>query len=187
MSRFAQLSLKIYCAHKRLILLIPYWITFHIPMVYDAFHVVCEHIGWNAHIAEAMNHSDKQVFLPGVGEELNEHLPAVVADHRKTSHVKLLTCLIFSFDKAPIHLECFTRQGCIPASTVPLRSCHLSFSRNQVPVRRNVILYCSEAARVSIALQCFQAHARIRHALSEQSIQNGSKACQNRFRRLAPL
>jgi len=132
MTRLTEFRLKTNRVHECLIILVPDRITLKIAVPYDALHVVCEHIGRNAHIPEAVKHPDEQALLSGIGEEFHEHRTAVMTYHRETGHGGLLPIMILSLNKAPIHLESFARLRSKSAATVPLRRHYLPFGWNQI-------------------------------------------------------
>lgn len=76
-----------------------------------------------------MDHPNKQVFLPGVGEELNIPLAAVVTDHGKAGNAVGLTVVIQNIREAPVHLVGFTGLCDVPAATISLRRNQLAFGR----------------------------------------------------------
>ena len=55
-----------------------------------------------------MDHSYKQVFLFGIGEEFDVALPTVVADHGKTGTFYDYAIIRCNIDETPVHLVCFT-------------------------------------------------------------------------------
>lgn len=59
-------------------------IAYGIAAECDALHVVGQHPFRDSHQREGMQHSDEEVLLPGIGEELHVTVAAVVADHHET-------------------------------------------------------------------------------------------------------
>jgi len=53
-------------------------------LIHDAFHVVRQDLFRDSHVLKGVDHADEQVFLLGIGKELDEHTAAVVAAESKT-------------------------------------------------------------------------------------------------------
>ena len=81
MTWLAQLRLEAGGVHESLIIVLPDRMSFLITAYHDTLHVVCQHILWYPHEIEGMDHSDEQVLLFRVREELHIPFAAVVADH----------------------------------------------------------------------------------------------------------
>ena len=128
-----------------------------------------------------MNHPDEKVFLLGVGEELHIALSAVMAHHGEARHCKFLAGagIFLHLGKAPIHLECFTGTGSVPASTVALRSHHLPLCGDKIPMRGNVVLDGGDSSRISLGLNALKAHGRVRDAVAQHGVERVRESRQN--------
>lgn len=100
-----------------------------------------------------MNHANEQVFLLGVGKELNIPLAAVVANHCKTRCLVLLAVIRVHGHEAPVHLVCLAGGSEIPASTVPLRGNSVARSRHKMLVRGDITLNGGLAAGIAVFFQ----------------------------------
>ena len=84
MTRFAQFRPKPDQFHESLVVVLPDRMPFRIAADDNTLHVIRKDTGRNAHEIKRMDHSDKQVFLPGIREELNVAQPTVMTYHGKT-------------------------------------------------------------------------------------------------------
>ena len=121
-----------------------------------------------------MDHPNKQVFLPGIGEELNIPLAAVVADHGKAGNAVGLTVVIQNIRESPVHLVGFTGLCDVPAATISLRRNHLASGRNQVFVRSNILFYNGRPSFKTSLFQTLQYDRGILTALTQQAVQQAS-------------
>ena len=103
-SWLTQFCLKANGFHENFIVFLPYRITFKIPMKNNTFHVVCQNVSGDTHVAKGMDHPDKQVLLFCIREKFDVLLPAVMTDHRKTGHCVFRPIIVQDFGEAPIHL-----------------------------------------------------------------------------------
>lgn len=69
----------------------------------------------------SMDHFNKQVFPPGVGQEFNTPLAAIVTDHSKTGDTVGLSVVVQYICKYPVHLVDFTMLCGVLAATISLR------------------------------------------------------------------
>ena len=120
MSGLTQLGAESNGFHECLIVLLPHRLAFIISLQYNTFHIVCEDILRDPHIAKCPDHSNKQVLLLGIGEKLHIALAAVMADHCKAGGIVLGTIVIQNFCKAPVHLVCFPGFCGIPPAAIAL-------------------------------------------------------------------
>ena len=67
-----------------------------------------------------MDHSYKQVFLFGVGKELDVPFSAVMTDHSKACAAICLPGSVLYIYETPVHLICLSRTGIITPSAVSL-------------------------------------------------------------------
>ena len=121
-----------------------------------------------------MDHPNKQVFLPGIGEELNIPLAAVVADHGKAGNAVGLTVVIQNIRESPVHLVGFTGLCDVPAATISLRRNQLASGRNQVFVRGNILFYNGRPSFKTSLFQTLQYDRGILNALAQQAVQQAS-------------
>ena len=70
MLRFADFRLESDGLHEDLVIPVPDRCSLQIPVVDDRFHVVGQHVPRNPHVGKGMDHSDEQVLLLRIGEEL---------------------------------------------------------------------------------------------------------------------
>ena len=127
MTRLAEFCLESYRFHERLVVYLPDGMPLKVPVKHDTFHVVCQNILWNSHIAESVKHPNEQILLLGIGEELYVLLTAVVADHGKAGHAVLAAVVVNNFGEPPIRLVDFSRFCCKTAPTAALRCHQLAF------------------------------------------------------------
>ena len=127
-------------SHKGFIILLPDRIPFEIPVEDHAFHIVSQNVFGNAHIGKTMDHSDEQIFLSGIGEELHIPLTAVMADHGEAGHLVLTAVIVHHIGEPPVHLECFARFRGKTAAPVSLGFRQLPLGRHKKFVGRNIIL-----------------------------------------------
>ena len=104
-----------------------------------------------------MNHSNEEVLLFGIGEELNIPLTAMVTDHCKTSGGVLCSVVVQDLGKAPIHLICFSWLCGEPTAAVALRCYQLSLGRHKVLMRRNIVFDRCQPTGIANGLQSLQA------------------------------
>ena len=116
-----ELSLETHSPHELLIVLLPKGIPVLVPPDNHAFHVVRKDILRDAHVPEPVEHTNEQVFLLGVGEELHIPLTAVVADHSKAGNRVFFSGERLDLGKAPVHLERVSGAGGVPPPTVSLQ------------------------------------------------------------------
>ena len=119
----------------------------------DTLHIVGEDIPWYAEHVECMDHTDEQILLPRVREELYVHLPTVMTDHRKTGNLVFIACRIGDPCESPVHLVGFSRTCRIPASAVSLWIDLLTSGWNQILMSSYVILYGRQAACITKSLK----------------------------------
>lgn len=62
---------------------LPYGMSFGIPVNYNTLHVVCKYLFRNTEKGKAMQHTDEEIFLLGIGEKLDVCRSAMMADHNK--------------------------------------------------------------------------------------------------------
>ena len=121
-----------------------------------------------------MDHPNKQVFLPGVGEELNIPLAAMVTDHGKTGNAVGLSILIQNIRESPVHLVGFTGLCDVLTATIPLRRNQLVFGRNKVFVGGDILFYNGRPSFKASLLQTLQYDRGILDALAQQAVQQAS-------------
>ena len=107
---------------------------------------------------ESVDHPNKQVFRPGVGEELNISLAAMVADHGKAGNAVGLTVVIQNIREFPVHLVGFTGLCDVSATTISLRRNQLTFGRNKVFVGGDIPFHCTLTASKPYCLKPLQAN-----------------------------
>ena len=61
MTRLAEFCLESYRFHERLVVFLPDGMPLKVPVTHNTFHVVCQNILWNSHIAESVKHSNEQI------------------------------------------------------------------------------------------------------------------------------
>ena len=146
MAGLAELRLKTYRFHKRLIVFLPDRMSLKIPVKHDTFHVVGQDMLWNPHIFECVKHSNEQVFLLGIGEELHILLTAVVAHHGKAGNIVFAAVVVHHFGESPVHLVGFSRLRGEPAATAALWRHQLTLGGNEMFMGCNVSLNRAETA-----------------------------------------
>jgi hypothetical protein len=99
-----------------------------------------------------MEHSNKQVFLFGIGEEFDVTLTAMVADHGKAGTFYSWPIICDNIDKAPVHLVRFARLGAEAPPPVSLWRDLLPFWRQQMFMSKDIIFDYGYATRVSLTL-----------------------------------
>ena len=156
MIRFAELSVKPYCPHKRLIILLPHRMAIQITAEDNAFHVVRQHIPRDAHVLKCVDHSYKEVFLLGIGKGLNIALSAMVADHSEASYAVGLSIVVQHIGKAPVHLVSLTGICGITATSVALRCSLLPLGRKKILMGGDVVLYNGQLTIEARLLQTLQ-------------------------------
>ena len=150
--RFAELGVKPYCPHKRLIILLPHRLAIQITAEDNAFHVVRQHIPRDAHVLKCVDHSYKEVFLLGIGKELNIALSAMVADHSEASYAVALSIVVQHIGKAPVHLVSLTGICGITATPVALRCSLLPLGRKKILMGGDVVLYNGQLTRQRLSV-----------------------------------
>lgn len=140
MVRLAELGVKPYCPHKRLVILLPHGMTVQITAENNALHVVCQHIPGDAHVLKRVDHPYKEVFLLGIGKELNITLSTMVADHSEASYAVGLSIVVQYVGKAPVHLVSLTGICGITATSVALWYNLLPLGRKKMFMGGNVVL-----------------------------------------------
>ena len=135
-----------------------------------ALHVVGKHGRGHAQRRERVQHSDEEVLLARVREELDVGAPAMVADHGEAGHPRPLAAGALDRDEAPVHLVGLPgrRPEALPAAALrgrlpPLRG-------HKVPVRRDVGLHRGEAAGVALGDQPLEYHLRVGDALPQEIV-----------------
>ena len=118
-----------------------------------------------------MDHPNKQVFLPGIGEELNMPLSAMVANHSKAGNAVGPTIVIQNIRESPVRLVGFTGLCDVPASTISLRRNQLAFGWNQVFVRGDILFYNGCSSFEASLLQTLQYDRGILDTLAQQAVQ----------------
>ena len=98
-----------------------------------------------------MEHSNKQIFLFGIGEKFDITLPAMVADHGKAGTFYSWPVICDNIDKAPVHLVCFARLCAKTSAPVTLWSDLLPFWRQQILVSKDIIFYYGYATGIPLA------------------------------------
>ena len=171
MTGFAQLGLKAHIQHESFVIHLPDGLSVQIPAESHALHVVRQNIFGNAHVLKSVDHTDEQILLLGVGEELDIPYAAVVADHGEACAHKHIAQIVLHLHEAPVHLERFSGRRRISTATVSLRSYKLTLGRNKVAVSGNVVFYRGHAAAVPCLSQSLQANGRIRNTAAKHSIQ----------------
>ena len=125
-----------------------------------------------------MNHSDEQVLLPRVREELDITFSTTVADHCKAGDLRCVPVPIVCIHKSPVHLEAFAGFRGVSPSAVPLGSHHTPPGWDQTSVGADVILDDSLSALIPLFQQPVIDYVGVCHILSEQSIDGVRIACQ---------
>ena len=104
MSGFAEFCFETHCVHETLVILLPDRASVRCTSDHNTFHVVSKDVTGNAHHLESMQHAYKQVFLPGVGKELDVTHAAVMADHDEAGKSVSAASAGLYINKAPVHL-----------------------------------------------------------------------------------
>ena len=146
MTGLAELCLEAYRFHERLVVFLPDGMSLKVPVKHDTFHVVCQDILWNPHIAERMKHSNEQVLLLGIGEKLHLLLTAVVAHHSKAGNIVFAVVVVYHFGEAPVHLVSLSRLCSEPAATAALWRHQLPLGGDEMFMGCNVSLNRAETA-----------------------------------------
>lgn len=180
MAGLAEFRLETHSPHELLIVLLPKWIPLLFPPDDHAFHVVREDILGDAHVPEPVEHTNKQVFLLGVGEKLHILLTAVVADHSKAGNEVFFSGIRTDLGKAPVHLVCLARAGSVTPPTVSLRSNRITGRRNKVLVSSDIVFHNALTAVETICTEPAEAHSGVCHSSLQQSIQDTRVAAQKR-------
>ncbi len=168
----AELCLEADGLHERLIILLPYRMSFQIPADDHALHVVREDEARHTHVLKGVDYADEKVFLPRVGKELHIALPAMMTDHSKARHLKLGTVRTQHFCEAPIHLKRFSRPGRVTAASIALRRDLLALCRDEVLVCGDVALDRASASGKAYLLKAFQTNSGIADATAEHAVEN---------------
>ena len=187
MAGLTELSLETHSPHELLIVLLPKGMPVLVPPDNHAFHVVRKDILRDAHVPEPVEHTNEQIFLLGVGEELHIPLTAVVADHSKAGNRVFFSGERLDLGKAPVHLERVSGAGGVPPPTVSLRSNRIASRRNEMLVRQDVVFNRGLAASISVCTEPAEAHSGVCHAVLQQTIQDTCIAAQERGARFPAL
>ena len=140
MTRLAEFCLESYRFHERLVVFLPDGMPLKVPVTHNTFHVVCQNILWNSHIAESVKHPNEQILLLGIGEELYVLLTAVVAHHGKAGGIVFTAVVVYHFGKPPVHLVSFSRLSGEPTTTAALWRHQLALGGDEMFMGCNVIL-----------------------------------------------
>ena len=105
--RLAKPGVESYVSHKELIIVLPDGLSLGIPADHHTLHVVCQYLLRNTHKQERMNHSDEEVFLPGIWKELDIALSTAATDHGKACDLSRIAVPIINIHESPIHLVAF--------------------------------------------------------------------------------
>ncbi len=116
-----------------------------------------------------MDHPNKQVFLPGIGEELNIPLSAMVANHSKAGNPVGLPIVIQNISESPIHLVSFTGLCDVPEATVSLRRNQLALGWNKVFVGGDILFYNGCPAFKTGLSQTLQHYRGVLDSLAQQT------------------
>ena len=127
-----------------------------------------------------MDHAYEQVLLLGIREELNVHLPAVMADHREASDFVLFAIRIDHPCEAPVHLVCFSRTGPVTAAAVPLRGDCLPLCRNKILMAGNVSLECCKTSCIAKVFKLIKDHAGVFYSGHEHVVDDRCETRQYR-------
>ena len=120
-----------------------------------------------------MEHSDEQIFLLCIWKELNEPLPAMMANHGKAGSPDYFTILSNNINKSPVHLITLS-QFCWKSSTaVSLRGNYLPRCRHKILVLLYINFYRCESAFISKFLQPFKTDLRVGYVCLEEIVQYG--------------
>ena len=121
-----------------------------------------------------MDHADKQIFLPCVGEKLDVALSAMVTDHGEAGCTVDSSVIVQNVCKAPVHLVGLTRSRRIAPPTVPLRCDLLPLGGDEMLVRGDVLFYdCCTTVKPNMA-QPIQYDRRVFDALLKQAVNDAS-------------
>ena len=150
-----------------------------------ALHVVRKDILRHAHVAEGVDHTNEQIFLLCVWEELHIPLSAVVANHSEAGGIVLASVISLYFREASVHLKRLSGASRVTASTVPLRLNCMTRGRNKMLVGSNIVLDDGFPASEPVLAELDKAHNRVYNASFEQSIQNAGIPAQERGRGFA--
>ena len=139
-------------------------------MVHHTLHVVRKHILRDAHVPESVQHSNEQVLLLCVREELDKRRPTMVAAHGKASSLVLVSGAVQDLCKAPVHMKRFSGSRLISPSPVALRLHQMPLGGYKVLMCGNIDLYCCLPAVKACCLKPFQTNNRIRDAVHKQRV-----------------
>ena len=126
-----------------------------------------------------MDHTDEEILLFCVGEELNIPLTTMVAHHGEAGSGVFRSVVVQNLSKAPVHLVGFSRLSRESAAAVTLWGYQLPLGGDKVFVRLNIPLDGTEATLEPNRLQPLQAYHRIGDALTKQFIQISRVAAEN--------
>ena len=138
-----------------------------VPPDNHAFHVVRKDILRDAHVPEPVEHTNEQIFLLCIGEELYIPLPAVVANHSEAGGVVFTSIVCLYLRKAPVHLKRLSGTGRVPSPTVSLRFNCMTRGGNKIMVGRDVVLDDGFTTSESTLAKFIKAHDRVYNACFE--------------------
>ena len=107
-------------------------------------------------VLKCVDHSYKEVFLLGIGKELNIALSAMMADHSEASYAVALSIVVQHIGKAPVHLVSLTGICGITATPVALRCSLLPLGRKKILMGGDVVLYNGQLTIEARLLQTLQ-------------------------------
>ena len=174
MAGLAELCLETNGFHEGFIILLPHWMPLQIAVQNYTFHVVGQNKPGNTHILKGVDHADKQIFLPCVGEKLDVALSAMVTDHGEAGCAVGLSAIVQNVCKAPVYLVGLSRSRRIAPPTVPLRCDLLPLGGDEMLVRGDVLFYdCCTTVKPNMA-QPIQYDRRVFDALLKQAVNDAS-------------
>lgn len=77
----------------------------------NAFHVVCQDILGNPHIAKGVDHANEEILLFRIGDELDRALTAVEAYHGEADCGVFCSVIVQNFCEASVQLAGFFQLG----------------------------------------------------------------------------
>ena len=105
-----------------------------------------------------MDHANEQILLPGIGEELNVTLPAMVADHGKACCAVDLPVVVQNICEAPVHLVGLAGICGIATTSVALRRNLLPLGWQEMLVGGNVVFDDGQSTLKAGLQQAIQDH-----------------------------
>ena len=145
------------------------------------------HIPGYSHIGKAVDHTDEQVLLLGIGEELHIPLATVVADHGEAGDLIFAAVIVNHPGEAPVHLKGLSGLCSEPLPPASLGRHQLPPGGYQEAVDGDIVLDRGQSTGIPRLLEPLQAYLSVGNALDEELVQDGRVSGEYRLSGLTAL